>query len=169
MSSIEYPTLLKRLLAAFYDGFLILATLFVATALTMPFTKGEVAANNHIYMSLYLFIVIYIFYGWFWTHGGQTLGMRVWKQQVVQLDGKTIDWQQAFIRVITGLPAWGLLLIGMLMWMVPDKIELTEELSNIPKWAFGLVGLIWVLLDNRSNNWRDKLSGTHVITVTDKT
>lgn len=169
MSSIEYPTLLKRLLAAFYDGFLILATLFVATALTMPFTKGEVAASNHIYMSLYLFVVIYIFYGWFWTHGGQTLGMRVWKQQVVQLDGKPIDWQQAFIRIITGLPAWGLFLIGILMWMVPDKIELTQEFSSIPKWAFGLIGLIWVLLDNRNNNWRDKLSGTHVITVTDKT
>lgn len=169
MPAIEHPTLLKRLLAAFYDGFLILATIFIATALTLPFTKGEVATDNNIYMSFYLFAVIYIFYGWFWTHGGQTLGMRVWKQQLVQLNGAAINWQQAFIRVMTGLPAWSLFLIGTLMWMLPDKIELAEELSNIPKWAFGIVGFIWVLLDNRSNNWRDKLSGTQVITVKDKT
>lgn len=165
MLTITHPSLSKRLLAACYDGFLILAVIFVATAVTLPFTKGNVAANNNIYMSLYLFIVIYIFYGWFWTHGGQTLGMRVWKQQVVQLDGKMLNWKQSFIRVITGLPAWSLFLIGLLMWMLPDKIELAESLTNIPKWLFALTGFIWVLLDNRSNNWRDKLSGTHIITV----
>ena len=168
MPAIEYPTLLKRLLAAFYDGFLIMATVFIATALTLPFTKGEVAADNNIYMSFYLFAVIYIFYGWFWTHGGQTLGMRVWKQRVVQLDGTTLNWQQAFIRVISGLPAWSLFLIGLLLWMLPNKIELAKELSAIPIWSFPLVGFIWVLLDNRNNNWRDKLSGTHVISVSDK-
>lgn len=165
MSTVSYPTLLKRLLAALYDSFLILATLFIATALTLPFTKGEVATDNNIYMSFYLFIVIYIFYGWFWTHGGQTLGMRVWKQKLIQLDGSTVTWQQTFIRLITGLPAWLLFLVGLLLWSFPDKIELTEIVAYVPKWLFAIAGFIWVLLDNRSNSWRDKISGTHVITV----
>ena len=164
----SHPSTFKRLLAALYDSFLILATAFIATALTLPFTKGEVASGNTIYMSLYLFIVIYIFYGWFWTHGGQTLGMRVWKQKLVQFDGSAVNWQQSLIRVITGLPAWGLFLIGSLVWMLPDKVKLTEALTHVPGWSLALAGFIWVLLDTRGNNWRDKVSGTHVITVNDK-
>ena len=164
----SHPSTLKRLLVALYDSFLILAVTFIATAVTLPFTKGEVGADKNIYMSLYLFMVIYIFYGWFWTHGGQTLGMRAWKQRLVQLDGTTVTWQQAFIRVITGLPAWGLFLIGLLAWLMPEKVPtLSQSLGMIPGWSVALAGFIWVLLDTRSNNWRDKLSGTHIITATD--
>ncbi len=163
-----YPSIPKRLLAAFYDGFLLLATMFFATALTMPFTKGEIAADNNIYMSLYLLVVIYIFYGWFWTHGGQTLGMRVWKQQLVQFDGTAVTWRQSLIRLLTGLPAWLLLLVGLLLWIVPDKINLAESLQGIPNWAFAVTGFIWVVLENRSNTWRDKLSGTQVISTDEK-
>ncbi|MDH5369435.1 MAG: RDD family protein [Gammaproteobacteria bacterium] len=165
MSTPLDPSLLKRLLAAFYDGILILATVFFAIALTLPFTKGEIAADNNIYMSLYLLVVVYIFYGWFWTHGGQTLGMRVWKQQLVSYDGTPVNWQQTFIRVLTGLPAWGLFLIGIILWMVPDKIVLSGWVTSIPKWLFALTGFTWVLFDIRSNNWRDKLSGTHIILI----
>ncbi len=157
-----HPNTLKRLLAALYDGFLVLATLFIATALTMPFTKGEVAANNSIYMSFYLLFVAHIFFAWFWTHGGQTLGMRVWKQQLIGLDGKAVNWQQSFVRFITGLPAWGLFIIGLILWV---KSDIAESLTNIPGWLFALTGFIWILLNTKSNNWRDKLSGTQVIVV----
>ena len=162
MPTISQPNLFKRLLAALYDSFLILATVFIATALTLPFTRGEIAAENNIYMSLYLLTVIYIFYGWFWTHGGQTLGMRVWKQRLVPFEGSTVNWQQSFIRFITGLPAWSLFLIGLILSI---KTDIAESLTSIPAWSLVLVGLIWVLLDNRNNNWRDKLSGTHIIMV----
>ena len=160
--TIKHPTTLKRLLAAFYDTFLVLATLFIATALTLPFTKGEVAATNRIYMSLYLLGVAYLFYAWFWTHGGQTLGMRAWKQQLISLNGNTVSWQQAFIRFITALPAWGLFIVGLILWI---KSDIAESLTTIPGWTFALTGFVWVLLNTRSNNWRDKLSGTNVIIV----
>ena len=162
-ASIEHPTTLKRLLAALYDTFLVLATLFIATAITLPFTKGEVAANSRIYMSFYLLFVAYIFFAWFWTHGGQTLGMRVWKQKLMSLDGKTISWQQAFIRFITALPAWGLFIIGLILWI---KSDIAESLTTIPGWTFALTGFVWIMLNTKSNNWRDKLSGSHVV-VTD--
>ena len=161
----QHPTLFKRLLTALYDGFLILACIFIATALTMPFTKGEVESGNNIFMSLYLFAVIYLFYGWFWTHGGQTLGMRAWQQKLVTMDGKSVNWQQTFIRVITGIPAWLLFIIGLIFWMKP---AFSQTITSIPGWAFALAGCIWVLLDNRSGNWRDKLSGTQIITLENK-
>lgn len=159
----SHPSPLKRLLVAIYDGLLILATVFFASAITLPFTGGEATSANNIFMTIYLFAVIYVFYGWFWTHGGQTLGMRAWKQQLVQLDGSPVNWQQAFIRFITALPAWCLFLIGILLWILPEKIELAEWLTNIPKWLLTLSGFVWILLNNRNNNWRDKISGTHVI------
>ena len=157
-----HPTIFKRLLAALYDSFLILATAFIATAITLPFTKGDVSASNNIYMSIYLLIVIYIFCGWFWTHGGQTLGMRAWKQRLVNVNGGSVNWQQSFIRFICAVPAWFLFLVGIVLWA---KSDIAESLTTIPGWAFALTGFVWVLLNTRSNNWRDKLSGTHVITV----
>lgn len=161
------PTIIKRLLAAFYDSLLILASLFFATLLTLPFTKGEIAAENNIYMSIYLFSVIIFFYGWFWTHGGQTLGMRTWKQKLVSLNEKSVSWQQSFLRVITGAPAWILLLISLLLWMFPEKTHATKYIANIPAWLMVLVSFIWVLLDNRNGNWRDKITGTKIVS-TDK-
>ena len=161
----QHPTLFKRLLTALYDGFLILACIFIATALTLPFTKGDIESGKNIFMSLYLFGVIYLFYGWFWTHGGQTLGMRAWQQQIVSMDGKAVNWQQAFIRIITALPAWLLFIIGLIFWMKP---EFSKTLTSIPGWSFALAGCIWILLDNRNGNWRDKLSGTQIIVVENK-
>ena len=163
-----YPTLFKRFLAAIYDSFLVLATIFVATAFTMPFTNGDVSADNRIYLSLYLVSVIYIFYGWFWTHGGQTLGMRAWQQKLASMEGGAVSWKQTFIRFITGLPAWLLFITGTLIWMLPDKIKLTEILSQLPIWSFTLAGLIWVIINHLPNSWRDKLSGTQVISVANK-
>ena len=163
-----YPTLFKRLLAAIYDSFLVLATIFLATAFTMPFTNGDVSADNRIYLSLYLLTVIYIFYAWFWTHGGQTLGMRAWQQQLISTNGSAVSWKQAFIRFITGLPAWLLFITGTLIWMLPDKIKLTGTLSELPIWSFAFVGLIWVIINHLPNNWRDKLSGTQVIIAVNK-
>ena len=154
------PTIFKRLLAAFYDSFLILATVFIATALTLPFTKGSVSASNNVYMSLYLLMVVYLFCGWFWTHGGQTLGMRVWKQRLITIDGRPVSWQQSFIRFITAVPAWFLFLVGIILWV---KSDIAQSLSSIPAWLFTLTGFIWVLINTRNNNWRDKLSGTKVI------
>ena len=94
--------------------------------------------------------------------------MRVCKQRLVQFDGTTITWRQSLIRLLTGLPAWLLLLVGLLLWTVPDKINLTESLQGIPNWAFAVTGFIWVVLENRSNTWRDKLSGTHIISTDEK-
>lgn len=166
---IKTPTLLKRLLASVYDGFLILTIVFIAVAIKLVLTGDEATSENNIYMSLYLLTVIYVFFAWFWTHGGQTLGMRSWKQKLVPYGGGSVNWKQSFIRFITGLPAWGLFIIGFLLWVLPDKITLAEWLLNIPRWLFVLTGFVWVLLDNRNNNWRDKLSGTHIIMMNDKT
>ncbi len=90
----------RRIGAFAYDCLLLIAILFISTALLLPFTEGEAINAGKLLYSIYLFIVAFLFYGWFWTHGGQTLGMRAWKIRVEQLNGQDISWPQALHRFI---------------------------------------------------------------------
>ena len=161
----KMATPVKRLLAALYDSLLVLAVLFIATALTLPLTHGKATSPDNLLMQLYLLAVIFIFYGWFWTHGGQTLGMRAWKMQLLSLDGSAVSWKQALIRFITAIPAWTVFLSGLLLWIFDDKIHIVTWVKTLPGWLVMLTGFAWLMLDNRAHNWRDKLSGSHIIVV----
>ena len=74
----------------------------------------------------YLFLVTFGFFGWFWTHGGQTIGMRAWKIRLVSdtapdQPGNNPDagtdsarqwrnpsWRQALMQYLLALVSWGL-------------------------------------------------------------
>jgi uncharacterized RDD family membrane protein YckC len=114
------PGLLRVLAAIVYDSLLLIAVLFLATAILLPFNGGEAFTNHKIFYSLYLLTVSFCFYGWFWTHGGQTLGLRAWKTRVLNNECGVISWQQAFIRFIVAILSWGALGLGFL-WIVFDK------------------------------------------------
>jgi uncharacterized RDD family membrane protein YckC len=114
------PGLLRHLAVIIYDFLLLIAVLFLATAILLPFNGGEAFTNHKILYSLYLLAVSFCFYGWFWTHGGQTLGLRAWKIKVLNYEHGVISWQQAFIRFAVAFLSWGLLGLGFL-WVVIDK------------------------------------------------
>ncbi len=125
--------LFKQLIAMLYDSFLIIALLFVATAILLPFNKGE-AITGPIF-SLYLLMVIFIFYSWFWHKAGQTLGMKVWKIRIINEYGFNPSWPISFLR----------LMFAMLSFA-----------------CFGL-GYFWRLF--RPYTWHDRLSQTRIIDV----
>jgi uncharacterized RDD family membrane protein YckC len=123
----EYGGVLRRIGAFTYDILLLLALLFVATSVLMPFTHDAVHSGNPLYQ-VYLCLITYFFYGWFWTHGGQTLGMRAWKIRVERLDGSDLDWKTASVRF-----ALGFLLFGIgLLWCPfdPQKRALYDKLAR---------------------------------------
>lgn len=127
------PGFLRRLAALIYDLFLLIALLFLATALLLPFTAGEaVSAQKTFIYRIYLTVISFSFYGWFWTHGGQTPGLRAWKIKVLTLDQKSISWKQALLRFATAIVSWGF---------------------------FGL-GFFWILIDKNRRSWHDHLSKT---------
>jgi uncharacterized RDD family membrane protein YckC len=126
------PNLLRRFAAIFYDLLLLLSVLFVATALILPFNAGE-AFTQHWFL-LYLFTLSFLFYGWFWTHGGQTLGLRAWKLQVLTMDQQPISWLQAFLRFNGAIISWG---------------------------VFGL-GFGWSLVEKNKRCWHDVFSKTNI-------
>ena len=131
---------LRQLASAFYDGLLLIAVLFLASALTVPLTTRGIIAIDSPLISLYLFAICFLFFGWFWTHGGQTLGMRAWRVKVVRADGAPLSWGDALKRHLAAL------------------------LSCLP---LGL-GFLWAAVDPEGLAWHDRLSGTR-LTLTEKT
>lgn len=105
-----------------YDAVLLVGVLFAATLAILPLRGGEAFRPHDPLFFAYLLLVIWAFYGWFWTHGGQTLGMRAWKIRVVSLDGAALSWNQAARRYVCAWASLGLLGLGYVwVWIDPDK------------------------------------------------
>jgi len=79
--------------------------------------------------------VSYLFFGWFWTHGGQTLGMQARKIRITRLDGAPIHWRQALLRAVMATGSW--LFLGL--------------------------GFAWIFIDQNRQSWHDHLSRSRLI------
>ena len=148
----------KRLLVACYDGLLLIAVVFFTLAIVMGifmaiapssfFIDSNLLDNpkmielsdlgrtvGSIIFIIHCVTVSFIFYGWFWTHGGQTLGMRAWNLYLIKPDGKFIDWKIAAIRYCAAIISWA---------------------------AAGL-GFTWILLNKKKLTWHDAISNTQIV------
>jgi uncharacterized RDD family membrane protein YckC len=134
----QHPGLLRILAAIFYDLWLVLALILLgATADTfIRHLVGADAENpSYLWLQIYFVIAPLLFFAWFWTHGGQTLGMRSWKMRVVTPEGKAINNKQAVIRYF----------------------------AAILSWLLGGLGYLWVWFDANKQSLHDKLSGTCLV------
>lgn len=125
MAAIFYDTLLIGVSTAILGG--ILATL-ISHALNVPLQSGSGLSNLLFIADL---AIAFALFGWFWTHGGQTLGMRAWKIRVVTEQGHALDWQQAFFRFVGALFSW--LALGVGYWIAlfdPEKLTWHDRLSR---------------------------------------
>ena len=139
---VEVAGLLPRLAAMFYDGFLLTAVWFLLTGAMVIINSGE---ELPLWFSSYLLFpiliaVTLIFNVWFWTHGGQSLGMRAWRLKVVDLSGKPINIQ-------SGVKRWAFSIISLA--------------------TLGL-GYVWMLFDKEKRTWHDRWSDTCVVHIPKK-
>lgn len=140
-------SLLKRLLAIIYDLFLLIAVFFavgipLSILTTFIFNAGNAITEEHQFYLLNqviilgsLFIASVFFYGWFWTHGGQTLGMKTWRIMLISNNAQKISWKQAIQRYFAAILSW--LVLGM--------------------------GFLLSLLDDKKRCWHDMLSGSYLV------
>lgn len=134
-ATIPYPaSLWRRLAAAIYDLFLLLAVWFLAVLALLPFTGGQAPAGDTWWFRAYVLFVPFLFFGWFWTHGGQTLGMKAWRMRLRRADGGPVTWERALLRYLGAWLAWP-----------------------------SVIGVLWILFDPRRRGWQDMVSGTEVI------
>lgn len=100
------PGLLRLLAAICYDLILLFGLLLLATTLlVVPLNIGldSSALEGSVAFQLYLVAVIALFYGWFWSHGGQTLGMRTWKLKILTQSGQPLSLPQALLRLLLAI------------------------------------------------------------------
>lgn len=122
----------RRLAAMFYDFILCIALMMVTVGVYMIFANLILGADTYKAMndsgqsvhdpllSSILFITLYIFFGFFWTKSGQTLGMQVWHIRVQNKNGVSISWMQALLRFLMGTVSWIALGLGHL-WPLVDQ------------------------------------------------
>ena len=106
-------SLIRQLAAMIYDSLLIIAVLFLATAITLIFNHGE-AIESNLWFKLYLLITVFTYYAWFWQKSGQTLGMRVWKIRVQSEAGGNPSWGVCYLRL--GCALLSILCLGFGYW-----------------------------------------------------
>jgi uncharacterized RDD family membrane protein YckC len=61
------------------------------------------AASQNFLWGLYLFAAVQYYYVWCWVKGGQTVGMKAWKLQLYKVDGKLLNWKEAYLRSFASL------------------------------------------------------------------
>jgi uncharacterized RDD family membrane protein YckC len=138
MQTPEPVSLARRLGAMFYDVMLILGSILVfgviLTSIAAKLMGVEIIPPHSLVANLfsvfYVFLII-AFYTYFWTHGGQTLGMRAWKIKVVTSQNGPLDYSDALRRLAFSVPSWALFGIGFLMSLVtPDKLAWHDKVSQ---------------------------------------
>jgi uncharacterized RDD family membrane protein YckC len=136
---------LRRFGAMLYDLLLVIALLFIVTALFLPFTGGEAitpdrsVAVERIYQAVLLFVVV-VFFCLFWTWRGQTVGMLAWRLRVERSDGMLLTWRDALLRL--GGACVSLAALGL--------------------------GYFWIWIDRDRLAWHDRWSGTRVVVTPKK-
>lgn len=165
ISTNSLTQLARRLAAISYDGLLLLAVLLLASAVLIPLTHAGTAPAYSPWRTLYLLLVSFGFFGWFWTHGGQTLGMRAWRLQLQNHSGGMVSWPRAGLRFALSLPLWfyaGSVLIVSYTPPHPES-QWLSLLRTIPLPLRYGIACVWLIVDHWPDNWRDRLSGSRII------
>lgn len=159
--SFDPAGLIRRLLAGFYDGLLVIALWFLGTALLLPFTGGEGIQAEHPGYLLYLIAITGLFFYWFWSRSGQTLGMQAWRIRVSDANGGPPGRMAVLKRV-------GLVLALILAALYAATILSLESLPDwlaIPLFLPLVLSMLWIPLDPLGQSLHDRLSGTRVVRV----
>lgn len=90
-----------------------IAALLIKLELVDISAYEDIAAytGDQIWFAALVWGSVMAFYLWFWTHGGQTMGMRAWRLRVQNSDGSMISLTQALIRLATAALGLGNLLV----------------------------------------------------------
>ncbi len=115
--------LLRRLAAGVYDGLLLLALLMIGSVPLVALLGAPVPPGSWAYQ-LALLLLGLVFFAGFWSHGGQTLGMRAWRLKVTATSGAPLSPRAAVIRYLAALVSLAALGFGFI-WMLFDPDRLT--------------------------------------------
>ena len=148
----------KRIVVLIYDALLLVGVTLVGYMLifsilsVLPNSFEQSIAGKALKL-VYLIGVSFSFYAWFWTHGGQTLGMKVWNLYLIDAHGKFLSWPQAAFRYCLAILSWAG--IAGILWA-----------AGIDRWYLTIgLGFSWIIIDRNNLAWHDVLSGTKIVQI----
>jgi uncharacterized RDD family membrane protein YckC len=160
-SALEAPTLKRRLAAFVYEGVLLFGVLMIAgIAFSASTGLRDPAAQGTLGLQSFLFLVLGLYFGWFWSHGGQTVAMKAWHIRLTDAKGGPVSMRRALVRYVL---CW--------LWFAPAL--LTAHLSGLKGGGslFGVVAtgvLAYAALSRLSPErqfWHDVVCGTRLVDV----
>lgn len=120
-TDIQYCSLPRRLLVMFYDAFIMLGLLLLATIVALPFGNPDKVAFHDFWFTLWLFLVCFTYLGSCWRYGGMTVGMRAWQVRLVNKNGQIISWPMCMLRFLVGIVSLAVLGLGIIWAQVDQK------------------------------------------------
>jgi len=153
------PALWRRLACFVYEGVLLFGVVMATGLLYAAVTGQRNAMFGRHGLQAALFIVLGLYFGWFWSHGGQTLAMKAWRIRLVRVDGSPVSNGRAIARYLAG---W--------LWFAPALLALqwVDAAGGGTIFAFLCVGVIayaaLTSLHADRQFWHDAVCGTRLVT-----
>jgi uncharacterized RDD family membrane protein YckC len=158
----QVPGILPRLLALVYETVLVAALLMVAGFVFQPLHGVLTASLARGMQSLFLLLVLALYFGWCWLCSGQTLALKTWRMRLVAPDGRPVDLRAAVLRFVLGLLLYLPLLATIVWWVYQRQQALPYVVLMLVLW---LVNWGWALIDGERQLLLDRLAGTRLIKV----
>jgi len=94
----------RRFASLVYDTLAIIAFAMLTVVLYLFAVQGLISLDVLVSVTL-------VFFGYFWTKSGQTIGMRAWRLKVQTSEGSLISWPQSIVRSLSALLGLGNLVV----------------------------------------------------------
>jgi uncharacterized RDD family membrane protein YckC len=163
----------RRFGAMLYDTLPVLALLIIGTFPFLPFIDNKVLVPREVGALAYVYwveqlAIACMFFAYFWTRRGQTIGMLAWRLRIQRVDGSLLRWADAFKRQAVVIALLAPCMLGYwLIWGQWSDLG-ARKLAIYASLAPFVGGYLWMWFDPRKLALPDRLSGTRVIVLPKK-
>ncbi|EHR71825.1 putative membrane protein [Burkholderiales bacterium JOSHI_001] len=112
-AGLQAPALWRRLACMLYEGVVLFGVVMIFGYLYSSLTQQRHALQGTTGLQVFIFLVLGIYFGWFWSRGGQTVAMKAWHLRVVDAQGRPVGQGRAVLRYAL---AW--------LWFLPALASL---------------------------------------------
>ena len=164
----------RRLAATLYECMLLFAVFFIFSYAFLALSRSTFPLphpQSDIF-SAYILLVFAGYFGYFWTHSGQTLAMKTWDIRLVNRAGQSLSWPLALIRY--GLGWAGPILLAALLTFALMQLGAPTARATIALFYPLILALLIALfygfaaLDPQRRFIHDRWLGTQLIATPKK-
>jgi uncharacterized RDD family membrane protein YckC len=90
----------RRLACMVYEGVVLFGVVMIFGYLYSSLTQQRHALQGTTGLQVFIFVVLGIYFGWFWSRGGQTVAMKAWQLRLVDAQAQPVSQGRALLRYV---------------------------------------------------------------------